>query len=390
MDKLDFLGTGMPLFFQYGCFLMIALLVGVLSYGAYAVTYAVMGNNCEVMEKTISGYCGSGWKTLPSAGNRNYEKINNIEKILTIGYFALLLLTRIFAFRHARKKESVLDQDHTSPGDFTIIITGLPRNITEEEVSFIFNNYRGGYKRAEVEKVNFAYYIGDYVKFTRLKQTKEKEIIINQMKKKPDYNKINQCVRDRNEAEINLNVVKNRFKMNSALMFTGICFLTFKTQQDTEMILDHWEISSFGKVSLKYLKCLKKCYKGEAEKIRGKVVIVDEAPEPKDILWENLGTPTREIILNRIGAALLSFVILGISFGIILGLKYLQLNYLKDSSYNNFVKTLLNLGITLSITIVNSILGMMIRSLSATGKYRTVTAYNSAVAKRIALVIISF
>lgn len=377
----------MPLFFQYGCFLMVSLIIGALTYGIYMTIYALQGNNCDLKNATDSDYCGDAWKTRPSIGNTNYEEIYVPEKLLTSLFFVLLLITRILAFRHARKKEKLIDMDYASPGDFTMKITGLPRNISEQEVINIFSNYRGGYKLAQIEKINFAYKIGDYVKYTREKNLKEKKIIVEQAKPSPDYNKINKWVHARNMAEQNLLVVKNKFRMNPGQMFTGICFLTFKTQKDCEMILDHWEISSFGKVSLKYLKCLKKCYKGEAEKIWGKVVIVDEPPEPKDILWENLGTKRKEIILSRILTAFLSFVILGVSFGAILGLKLIKITYLKDrKDTGGFVSTLLNLGITISISVINALLGYAIRSLSLAEKYQTVTAYNLSVARKIATV----
>lgn len=269
-SKLYFLGTGMPLFFQFGCFLILGLLVGFLCYGIYMLIYNLNGTNCKDKELISPGYCGSGWKIKPSIGNRKYEEIIGIEKFLSCLYFVLLLLTRIFCFRHARQKDSLIDMDYSSPGDYTLMISSLPRKITEEEVIRVFSNYRGGFKLAQVEKVNFAYYIGDYVKYTREKNLYDKQIIVGQMKKNPDFNKINELVRKRNSAEQSLMVVKNKFRMNPSQMFTGICFLTFKTQQDADMILNNWEISSFGKVSLKYLKCLKVAIKAMLRKYMGK------------------------------------------------------------------------------------------------------------------------
>jgi hypothetical protein len=87
-------------------------------------------------------------------------------------------------------------------------------------------------------------------------------------------------------------------------------------------VLDEWEIGFLGKVSLTYLPFLANLYKGQANRIGGKVPIVEEPPEPGDILWENLGTSLGTKYKLRFVTGFIMIIILGFSFGIILLLKY--------------------------------------------------------------------
>lgn len=172
---------------------------------------------------------------------------------------------------------------------------------------------------------------------------------------------------------------------DSSELFTGICFLTFKTQRECSLILDNWGVGFLTLQIYKYIKCTRKCIKGQKERIKGKVVYVSEPPEPLDILWENLGTPVGTLIKTRLATTFLSIILLGLGFGAILLMKYWQVSYLKEND-NNWMKTYLSLGITFCISFVNACLGFTLRKITAKEKFQTMTAYNIGVTKRIAVV----
>jgi hypothetical protein len=78
-------------------------------------------------------------------------------------YF-LLLATRIYFFRQARQKDVIYDSEQTTPYDFAVMLKGLPKTSTEEEVVKIFSDHvlENG-RKPVVRSVNFAYFIGDYI-----------------------------------------------------------------------------------------------------------------------------------------------------------------------------------------------------------------------------------
>lgn len=135
-------------------------------------------------------YCGDAWKIYHTMGNQ-LIKLYDFEKFLIALTFFLLLLLRIFWFRQARKKAVDLDCELTTPKDYTLMITGLPRDVTEKEVRNTFENYslskRGlSSKNNRVYRVNFAYYIGDFIRIARLKNDSLKIMFKEKRRNEPD------------------------------------------------------------------------------------------------------------------------------------------------------------------------------------------------------------
>jgi hypothetical protein len=76
-------------------------------------------------------------------------------------------------------------------------------------------------------------------------------------------------------------------------------------------------------------------------------ITTSRAPEPEDIIWENIGIPDCSIIQRKLLTYFVTLVLLGASFGIVYGLTILQITY--NSS-------ILSIMISLSITVINAII----------------------------------
>lgn len=343
-------------------------------------------NYCDKMEPVDPEYCGGRWKIQHSAGNTDLTLIT-YEKLLTLAAFFGFLLMRIVFFREARMKESQLDAQISTPGDYTIMITGMPRDVTEKEVRKHFENYPLDGRLAQVYRVNFAYYIGDFIEIAREKNEALKKIFKEKRKDAPRLTHIQALEVKVKNFDEKMRVLKRKYmhlKHRKTELFTGTCFVTFNIMKDKADMYNKWKINFLGRASLKYCKCLQRCYTTENERFRGKSVIVKEPPEPSDILWENLGTPFGTLVKTRLVTILLTILILIASFFTILGLKYAQRALVKKTK--GFVRTLLSLTITLVLLGVDIILGIVLRSISSYEKYSTLTGYNSGVARRVATV----
>lgn len=347
-------------------------------------------NYCDQLNKLRPGYCGSKWKTHLSTGNSNFFKVNNWEKFCTVASFVLLFINRILFYKSAKHKDNMIDMEHCTPNDYTLEVKGLPPSMTSEQITQRFSRLQNG-RPVQVEKVNLAYRIGDFVQALQAKNVNERNIRMELKKKTSNSSKIMTWKQNIQKAERTLQVVKNKFENpSSSGIFTGRCYITYKYQKDAENVLDEWEIGFLGKVSLSYLPFLANCYKGQANRIGGKVPIVEEPPEPLDILWENLGTSVFTKYKLRFVTSFITLFMLGCSFGFILLLKYAQVKYFKNrpnaDQTDGFTRTMLSLAITGCISFVNMILGPLIRVISSKEKYGTVTRYNISVAKRVAMV----
>lgn len=52
--------------------------------------------------------------------------------------------------------------------------------------------------------------------------------------------------------------------------------------------------------------------RSSVHKIKGQFVSIYRAPEPDDLVWQNCGKKSRQLLLRRIGLYILSFMILGL------------------------------------------------------------------------------
>jgi len=78
-------------------------------------------------------------------------------------------------------------------------------------------------------------------------------------------------------------------------------------------------------------------------------IVVSKAPEPEDIIWENIGVSFQSIILRKLLTYFILLLLLGGSFGIVYVLTMLQMN---DNS-----NQILSIAVSLSITVINIIIG---------------------------------
>lgn len=65
------------------------------------------------------------------------------------------------------------------------------------------------------------------------------------------------------------------------------------------------------------------CCQTNTLKINGKFPLAREAPEPEDIIWENLAYPSKEKLYRRLGTYGISILVMGICFAILFGLSFL-------------------------------------------------------------------
>lgn len=132
---------------------------------------------------------------------------------------------------------------------------------------------------------------------------------------------------------------------------------------ECDFVVDRWKMSGIGRVW--------NSFGSDNFRHNGNLIKVRRAPEPTDIWWENIGHPFWEVLKKRIMTAIASFFFLGICFGTILGIQYvqwkLQTQDLKGSAASLLMK-IFSFGASLVITIVNSLLALVFRKFS---QYRT-------------------
>lgn len=138
---------------------------------------------------------------------------------------------------------------------------------------------------------------------------------------------------------------------------TTTIFVSFESSQSANIIESVNPQSFSAKIRYVLSCCQSACYFKVKNRSNEEIsVSVSRAPEPEDIIWNNIGFPYESIICRKLLTYFILLLLLGASFGIVYGLTILQL------TYNN---SILSIAISLSITVINIVIGVAIRKLTS-------------------------
>lgn len=116
------------------------------------------------------------------------------------------------------------------------------------------------------------------------------------------------------------------------------------------------------------------------------------ARAPTDIVWENQGFPLSSIICRRLTTFATTFFLLGVCFGIVLGLKVAQREMKKSEPVSSELTSsslkykLISVVITICINVVNYLFGLSLRKLTTAEKHDTHTSFHQSLTIKIVLV----
>jgi len=158
-------------------------------------------------------------------------------------------------------------------------------------------------------------------------------------------------------------------KIETDEYFTGVVFATFNTNIEYNNFLSHFpksflfKLLSFFSINFVFNIC-GCCFSEKYKKYekKKKTLKVTRAPEPQDIIWENLEYSDIERNKRTIIVYIITFFLILISFGIVLGLNYLQ--YKSSSVDNTGAKFGLSILITITISVINNVIIYLLGILS--------------------------
>jgi hypothetical protein len=157
----------------------------------------------------------------------------------------------------------------------------------------------------------------------------------------------------RKELEDELEFLLKDKIMTSKENFAGCIFITFPTIKEKENYYNEFPHSFLEKCiefikELKYRICCCFIYREKLENFhRRKKLKVSFAPDPEELIWENMEFTLISKIKRSLIIYIISLLLIGVSFGIILYLNYLQQSSeLHEWAINTFMK----FGISLVIT----------------------------------------
>ncbi len=374
-NQLDFLGPGFPLFYEFLIFCVLCIFLLFCIQGIYGLSTNPDGEACHLanLSKTKERPCTEN-------GINRYSWFNKVERddvqsgLNLFGAFALLIILNIFKFRH-KNVEIRLDNNNTSPSDYTIQISELPVTEKEEEIKEFFENCIPN-KQITISKICMAYYVEEYVNLKNQKQklvSKQSNLLSDIMHsaKKHKNNEHQQALHERkNIIEAELVTVQEKIEkfekeceINVAEKFCGVVYLSLQNEEDHKALLEYWQLSFFQIIIVMIMSRL---FKKQARTYKGKLISVVRSPEPTDVIWENLGySPLyrfKAIIMTNMG----TFLTLCVCAAAIFGINYAQAFLAEEANTDKSKSSLVQgFGILAAVLVlfVNFFLQMIVKKL---------------------------
>ena len=164
--------------------------------------------------------------------------------------------------------------------------------------------------------------------------------------------------------------------------FSGVVFVTFDNIKEQEKFLEPFPKNLIMNIFVsiknsKYFLCC--CFIDKYKRKRfllKRNIAVDRAPEPEDVIFENLQYSSLQRFFRMLLIYFISFIIIFICFVIILAFNYLQLKLQRGNNGNKkALKYAISLLITLVISILNSVFRYFLDFLTKREKQISMTNY---------------
>ena len=196
------------------------------------------------------------------------------------------------------------------------------------------------------------------------------------------YHILSEIEEEKNKLEIKLKELIKDTDNLTKNNFSGVIFVTFNNIKETEKFIEPYPKNIIMKLfvsfkNLKYFLCF--CFVDKKKRKRfllKRNISVDIAPEPEDVIFENLQYSSLERFFRTLLTYIISLIIIFVCFIIILALNYLQIKQKKSGSENKRIfKYTVSLIITLVISALNSVFLKLLDFLTKKEKQISMTNY---------------
>ena len=186
--------------------------------------------------------------------------------------------------------------------------------------------------------------------------------------------------KEKEDLEKDIDLLLKESKKINMDKFAGAVIISFNTIKEKEDFLSNFPNNFFTRFlkiagKLRYFFCFCCIKKIDNTEFWQKLKIqIQEAPEPEDVVFENLEFTTMTKTYRVVGMNMISLLLIGIGFGIIFGLQNLQ-NYVNKKKYNRFLYYLISLCITIVSSVINMIFQYLLNFLTKTEKLKSISTY---------------
>ena len=379
LKELSFLGCAYPFYFFY----LKKIILILFTFFFIGGSFNMMVVNWNCLDNCVR-FFGFGILNL---GNIN-KQVNGLSWIsTTMSILMLIFMVNIKPyFFHAMK---MYNDEVVAISYYTIMVQNLPKDLTKTELIDFFERLT----KMKIVKVNFAYQIDEYQNYfnrkiqncSKLKEIKQKLTELHDLEKNREkFQEINNGLIDydidenildlqqtyeftkRENEDLNrmLSEFENQSEDSVTKKFTGTAFITFNSQMPVKVLVDQWGVTYFKNLFFLFFGNCCNPYL----RFKKRTILIHSAPDPTDVIWENLDFSFAKDFLNYTVLYLVSGLILVLSFYIqFLVVKFVfklrqqtEIEISKTFATNSLIVKMTAIMISSLVTIINAILRIIV------------------------------
>ena len=231
----------------------------------------------------------------------------NAEAWLDLAVVLLMIVVFHFHRRTMRRIVFEVDAATLSPPDFTLMVRRVSPKIEDDnQLKEFFENVIPN-RKTPVTRINRAYDIGKEI--TDMRQinglVEKKRMAKTEAEKEAIQKQID-------DIEYRLKEADER-----GVSLAPVAFVSFETEQDSKDVMEYLMGSGFKRLMGSLLNYPKHLY---PKQLGGSFMPVCEAPEPTDVIWENLAYTAKDKLKRRFQTFFLTALLVGACFGALLGI----------------------------------------------------------------------
>jgi len=310
LENFYHLGPAIPLYLNYLQKAIYFLCVQFLIFGLFAVYSFYQGQYCSSEEND----CPNEVLYKITFANILDDPMAHGHRFLDLLSFILLIVmicySQLIAYKH-EKIANEIDMHNDTPSDYAIRIRGIPIGDTQGKLEDRLKKVFDGYG-LNIVKVVVVYDVKRYIKVVRRWERIKLEINAeNDPQEKEELQKESEMLSN----EIRKTLQEGKIKVKT----TGNAFLILNSQEEVDLLLKSanrsWVERLFGSNTIKQVD---KTYELPSEfYFEGKKLILEKAPEPSEIFWENLAVSYWKRLPSLFLTVFVSSVIILVGVGIL-------------------------------------------------------------------------
>lgn len=313
---------------------------------------------------------------------------NNLNLMVILALGGTIVFILYYQYFRAHQKRIIIecDSQNVTPSDYTVMLSGLDNMTYNEQVIADFCNMQREHGlQIEVKKVSITQNIQELTDLhrKRAKLIHERRKLESKLHAKSlglfgdsedvKEEKIEEIDRELEGLESQLESLEARYLSGSDNLqdLSGVVFVSFSTERQAWHMIKKWKMPWYKSIIARLCCC--NCFSEYS--FEDRIISVKRAPEPTDILFENLAVSPRTKMCKSIITSFMTFITILICAGIVLGVSYIKQEYWKGS--------VLAYAASFIVCTVNYILVIVIKKFAADEHHYSYTSFYRSISEKL-------